>query len=261
MEVGSLVSCREDISALFPAETTPSAKYNDLSSQFCAVRKVSGDGNCFYRAACFAHLESALHHPRALQRSASHQCIIIIIRGGNNNHRVISFKDKIIQSGRVLTSAGFDESSFSHHQNTLVRVVEQCLADEQEDTLLRLFNEKLISDGVIQFLRLLTSAHLQNHADFFCNFVEAPDLKVYCCQEVETMAMECDHVDILALVQALDVGVHIVSMEGDKEQLAHHIIPEGVEPSVHLLYQTSHYNIIYQRIHRNPDQLRNTDSL
>uniref|UniRef100_A0A1A8K3T8 ubiquitinyl hydrolase 1 n=1 Tax=Nothobranchius kuhntae TaxID=321403 RepID=A0A1A8K3T8_NOTKU len=239
MEVGSLVSCREDISALFPAETTPSAKYNDLSSQFCAVRKVSGDGNCFYRAACFAHLESALHHPRALQ----------------------SFKDKIIQSGRVLTSAGFDESSFSHHQNTLVRVVEQCLADEQEDTLLRLFNEKLISDGVIQFLRLLTSAHLQNHADFFCNFVEAPDLKVYCCQEVETMAMECDHVDILALVQALDVGVHIVSMEGDKEQLAHHVIPEGVEPSVHLLYQTSHYNIIYQRIHRNPDQLRNTDSL
>ncbi|XP_017270216.1 ubiquitin thioesterase OTUB2 isoform X2 [Kryptolebias marmoratus] len=223
MDVGGLVSRREDISALFPAET-PSAKHKDLSSQFSAVRKVSGDGNCFYRAFCFAHLESVLHKPRALQR----------------------FKDKIIQSGTALTSAGFDESSFSHHQNTVIHVVEECLADEQESTLFRLFNEQLISDGVVQYLRLLTSAHLQNQADFFCNFVEAPDIKVYCRQEVEVMTMECDHVDILALSQALDVSIHIVSMEGD-EQLAHHIIPEGAEPSLHLVYQSSHYNILYQR--------------
>lgn len=60
------------------------------------------------------------------------------------------------------------------------------------------------------------------------------------------MAMECDHVDILALSQALDICIHIVSMEGD-EQLAHHIIPEGAEPSLHLLYKTSHYNILYPR--------------
>lgn len=61
------------------------------------------------------------------------------------------------------------------------------------------------------------------------------------------MAMECDHVDILALSQALNVGIHIVSMEGDEQKLVHHIIPEGAEPTVHLLYQTSHYNIIYPR--------------
>lgn len=59
------------------------------------------------------------------------------------------------------------------------------------------------------------------------------------------MAMECDHVDILALSQALGICIHIVSMEGDEQQLAHHVIPEGAEPSVHLLYQTSHYNILY----------------
>ena len=61
------------------------------------------------------------------------------------------------------------------------------------------------------------------------------------------MAMECDHVDILALTQALDVGIHIVSMESDEQHLAHHIIPEGAEPALHLLYQTSHYNILYVR--------------
>uniref|UniRef100_A0A3Q2QLD2 OTU deubiquitinase, ubiquitin aldehyde binding 2 n=1 Tax=Fundulus heteroclitus TaxID=8078 RepID=A0A3Q2QLD2_FUNHE len=249
MEVCSLVSCADDISSLLPQETPPSPKYKDLGLQFSAVRKVRGDGNCFYRAVCFAHLESALHSPRAMQR----------------------FKDQIIQSEEVLVSAGFDEASFSHHQSTVLQVVNQCMAAEQEDTLLRLFNQQLISDSVVQFLRLLTSAHLQTHADFFCNFVEAPDLKAYCrqvgnkpvaltlevneeelmmsgsFQEVELMAMECDHVDILALSQALDVGIHIVSMEGDEQQLVHHVIPEGADPAVRLLYQTSHYDILYRR--------------
>ncbi|KAG8013390.1 Ubiquitin thioesterase OTUB2 [Nibea albiflora] len=129
----------------------------------------------------------------------------------------------------------------------LVNVVQQCQADEQEDRLLQLFNEQATSDSVVQYLRLLTSAHLQNQADFFCHFVEAPNLLVYCHQEVEAMAMECDHVDILALSQALGICIHIVSMEGDDQQLAHHVIPEGAEPSLHLLYQTSHYNILYPR--------------
>lgn len=64
----------------------------------------------------------------------------------------------------------------------VVDVVERCQADEQEDTLLRLFNEQMTSDSVVQYLRLLTSAHLQNQAEFFCNFVEAPNLLVYCQQ-------------------------------------------------------------------------------
>ncbi|XP_033967976.1 ubiquitin thioesterase OTUB2-like isoform X1 [Pseudochaenichthys georgianus] len=225
MEAGSLVSYREDISTLFP-EHTPGAKYKDLSSQFHTVRQVRGDGNCFYRALFFSYLESVLHNPRALQR----------------------FREKILQTCEDFSTAGFDESSFKHHLNTVVTVLEQCQADEQEDTLLRLFNEQRTSDSVVQYLRLLTSAHLQNQAEFFCHFVEAPNLLVYCHQEVEAMAMECDHVDILALSQALDICIHIVSMEGDEQQLAHHVIPEGAEPSLHLLYQTSHYNILYPRL-------------
>ncbi|KAM4625843.1 ubiquitin thioesterase OTUB2-like isoform 2-T2 [Polymixia lowei] len=222
MEPSRFVSRREAISSLF-LEQTPGAKHNDLSSQFSSVRKIRGDGNCFYRAFCFAHLESILQSARVLQR----------------------FKDIISKSGRDVSSAGFDESSFRDHLNTFVDVVEQCQADEQEETLLKVFNEQTTSDSVVQYLRLLTSAYLQNNADFFCNFVEAPNLKVYCKQEVETMAMECDHVDILALSQALDVGIHIVSMEGDEQQLVHHIIPEGAEPSLHLLYHTAHYDILY----------------
>lgn len=150
----------------------------------------------------------------------------------------------------------------------VIDVVEQC-QDQEEDRLLRLFNERTVSDGLVKYLRLLTSAHLQNHADFFSNFVEAPDLHVYCrqvipgvpprvtyhtvykgvtylcVQEVENMAMEGDHVEILALSQALDISIHIVSMDGEQEHLANHVIPEGAEPSLHLLHRSSHYSILY----------------
>lgn len=68
----------------------------------------------------------------------------------------------------------------------VVDVVEQC-QDEQEDRLLHLFNERTVSDGLVKYLRLLTSAHLQNHADFFSNFVEAPDLRVYCHQVIPSV--------------------------------------------------------------------------
>lgn len=64
----------------------------------------------------------------------------------------------------------------------VVSVVEQCQADVQEDQLYRLFNEPKTSDSIVQYLRLLTSARLQNQADFFCNFVEAPNLQIYCRQ-------------------------------------------------------------------------------
>uniref|UniRef100_A0A673WQP5 OTU deubiquitinase, ubiquitin aldehyde binding 2 n=1 Tax=Salmo trutta TaxID=8032 RepID=A0A673WQP5_SALTR len=131
-----------------------------------------------------------------------------------------------------LLAAGFDENYFKDLLNMFVGVLEQCVADEHGETLLQLFNEQTTFDSMVQYLRLLTLAYLQNHADFFSHFVEAPSLKVYCTQEVETIAMECDHVDILALSEALG-----------GQRLAH-TIPEGTQPSLHL-YKTAHYNILY----------------
>lgn len=148
----------------------------------------------------------------------------------------------------------------------LMRLVQRCQGDTGGHELLELFNEQATSDGSVQYLRLLTSAHLQIHNEDFCSFVEAPSLQVYCYQvsaplarravmrshsgvvlQVEAMAMESDHVDILALTQALDVCVHIVSLDSDEHRLIHHIIPEGATPSLCLLYQESHYDILYRR--------------
>ncbi|XP_061698894.1 ubiquitin thioesterase OTUB2-like isoform X1 [Syngnathoides biaculeatus] len=224
MEADCLVSGREDVSVLLSRQNH-SNKCQELSASFSSVRKVRGDGNCFYRAFFFAYLESILHNVKALHR----------------------FKEKVITTSEHLSSAGFDQSSFQLHLNTVLNVIEHCEGSEREEMLCRLLNDQMTSDNVVQYLRLLTSAHLQNHADDFRNFVEAPSLQVYCHQEVEAMGMECDHVDILALTQALDICIHIVSMDGEDEQLVHHIIPDGAEPSMHLLHHISHFSILGPR--------------
>nr|XP_057946731.1 ubiquitin thioesterase OTUB2-like [Doryrhamphus excisus] len=225
MEAGSFVCQREDVSVLLRQQKYTN-KHRELSGLFSSVRKVRGDGNCFYRAFCFAFMESILHNAKALQR----------------------FKESIIKSSAHLSSAGFDQSAFQLHLNTVVNVIEHCESGgDREEMLFSLFNDHMTSDSLVQYLRLLTSAYLQNHAADFCNFVEAPSLQAYCHQDVEAMGMECDHVDILALTQALGICIHVVSMEGDDEQLVHHIIPDGAEASVHLLHHTSHFSILYPR--------------
>uniref|UniRef100_A0A8C7D317 ubiquitinyl hydrolase 1 n=1 Tax=Oncorhynchus kisutch TaxID=8019 RepID=A0A8C7D317_ONCKI len=187
MDARQFVSSREEIPT-----GGGICKVLDIFSQYKYIWEIRGDGNCFYRALCFGHLESLLQKDRA-----------------------------------ELLAAGIDENSFKYLLNMFVGVLEQCEADEHGDTLLQLFNEQTTFDSMVQYLRLLTLAYLQNHADFFSHFVEAPS-------QVETMAMECDHIDILALSEALD-----------GQRLAHHTIPEGTQPSLHLLYKTAHYDILY----------------
>lgn len=92
----------------------------------------------------------------------------------------------------------------------VVNVVEQCQADEQEERLLRLFNEQMTSDSVVQYLRLLTSAHLQNHADFFCNFVEAPNLQAY-CQQVSNKLLLPSSEKILKEMQLSSLVMSVLS--------------------------------------------------
>ncbi|MBN3279473.1 OTUB2 thioesterase, partial [Polyodon spathula] len=124
-----------------------------------------------------------------------------------------------------------------------VSVIEQMEAEDQASSLLSNFNNPITSDIIVRYLRLLASSYLQNRAEFFQHFVEAPNLRDFCVQDVETMGLECDHVQILALSQALGINIQIECMEG--ADLNHHIIPDGSTPSLHLLYKTAHYDILY----------------
>ncbi|XP_034783837.2 ubiquitin thioesterase OTUB2-like isoform X2 [Acipenser ruthenus] len=194
----------------------------DISKRYAFIRRIRGDGNCFYRAISYGHLESLLGNKREMEK----------------------FKEAVIQSKAELLSAGFDEDIFRNLLSTFVSVIEQ--TEDQASSLLSNFNDPTTSDIIVHYLRLLVSSYLQNRAEFFQHFVEAPNLRDFCVQDVETMGLECDHVQILALSQALGINIQIECMEGADCSLNHHIIPDGSTPSLHLLYKTAHYDILYK---------------
>ncbi|XP_023658148.1 ubiquitin thioesterase OTUB2 [Paramormyrops kingsleyae] len=212
---------QQEISTALP-DNPEDRKYQELYTQYALIRRIRGDGNCFYRAVAFGCLESF-----------------------RNTEGMQMFRDTVLRSSKVLTISGISEDRFRALFSTFVNVVERSEADAHGNTLLEMFNEQTTSDSVVQYLRFLTSAHLQNHSERFQHFVEAPNLKAYCTQEVETMAMECDHVEILALSEALGVTIRIVSVEGGSGSLVFHTIPEEVEATLHLLYKNSHYDLLY----------------
>ncbi|XP_006165458.1 ubiquitin thioesterase OTUB2 [Tupaia chinensis] len=223
----NLISEKCDILSILrdhPENRIYQRKIQELSKRFTAIRKTKGDGNCFYRALGYSYLESLLGKSR----------------------EILKFKERVLQTPNDLLAAGFEEHRFRNFFNAFYSVVELVEKDGSESSLLKVFNDQSSSDRIVQFLRLLTSAFIRNRADFFRHFIdEEMDIKDFCTHEVEPMAMECDHIQITALSQALSIALQVEYVDEMDTALNHHVFPEAAVPSVHLLYKTSHYNILY----------------
>lgn len=60
------------------------------------------------------------------------------------------------------------------------------------------------------------------------------------------MFKESDHIHIMAASAAINTGVRVVYMDrGTSKSVTEHDLPEGIVPSVHLLYRPGHYDILY----------------
>lgn len=199
-------------------------KIRDLSHRYKSVRRTRGDGNCFYRALAFSYLESILGNQREISR----------------------FKDLVLQSKYELTSAGFEDHEFINVFNHFFSAIELVETDGSISDLLQAFNDGSCSDSIVQYLRLLTAAVLKNHAEFFQQFMEDGfDIKDFCAQEVQPMAMECDHPQIVALTQALSIPLQVEYVDDADTAVNHHKFPEEVNPQVYMLFRRQHYNILY----------------
>ncbi|KAJ8792191.1 hypothetical protein J1605_020042 [Eschrichtius robustus] len=223
----NLISEKCDILSILrdhPENRIYQRKIQELSKRFTAIRKTKGDGNCFYRALGYSYLESLLGKSR----------------------EILKFKERVLQTPNDLLAAGFEEHKFQNFFNAFYSVVELVEKDSSVSSLLKVFNDQSSSDRIVQFLRLLTSAFVRNRADFFRHFIdEEMDIRDFCTHEVEPMAMECDHIQITALSQALNIALQVEYVDEMDTALNHHVFPEAAIPSVYLLYKTSHYNILY----------------
>ncbi|KAK2491268.1 hypothetical protein MC885_005988 [Smutsia gigantea] len=252
-----LVSERLELSVLYKEyaedDNIYQQKIKDLHKKYSYIRKTRPDGNCFYRAFGFSHLEALLDDSKELQR----------------------FKAVSAKSKDDLVSQGFTEFTIEDFHNTFMDLIEQVEKQTSVAELLASFNDQSTSDYLVVYLRLLTSGYLQRESKFFEHFIEGGrTVKEFCQQvlpppylshstlrvgstgagersgisgEVEPMCKESDHIHIIALAQALSVSIQVEYMDrGEGGTTNPHVFPEGSEPKVYLLYRPGHYDILYK---------------
>ena len=150
------------------------------------------------------------------------------------------------------------------------------LLDNLPETSPRRLHELMTEEGndvtsVVWFLRMLTSGRIKAHADRFAPFIgdDFADVERFCQVEVESVNVECDQVQIIALTRAeikilrrrptrglisaaqaltealgVAVAIEYLDASGAPSRV---VFPDGGEPSVTLLYRPGHYDILYDR--------------
>uniref|UniRef100_A0A2H8TDF9 ubiquitinyl hydrolase 1 n=2 Tax=Melanaphis sacchari TaxID=742174 RepID=A0A2H8TDF9_9HEMI len=201
-------------------------KIQDLNKKYKCMRRARPDGNCFFRSFAFAYFEYLIDH----------------------NEEYKHFKERALKSKDELISCGFTQFTLEDFHDTFMEVV-NLIGEGQHEKLYDTFNMQGYSDYVVVYLRLITSGQLQKDAEFYKHFIEGDRTVVeFCHQEVEPMFKESDHIHIIALSTALNVGVRVRYMDrGESSEAIAHDFPEGSPVCVHLLYRPGHYDILYSR--------------
>ncbi|ETE59794.1 Ubiquitin thioesterase OTUB1, partial [Ophiophagus hannah] len=201
-----LVSERMELTVLYKEYADDDHIYQQ-KIKYSYIRKTRPDGNCFYRAFGFSHLEALLEDGKELQR----------------------FKEVAAKSKDVLVSQGFTEFTIEDFHNTFMDLIEQVEKQTTVGELLGSFNDQSTSDYLVVYLRLLTSGYLQRENKFFEHFIEGGrSIKEFC-------------------QQALNVSILVEYMDrGEGGTTNPHVFPEGSEPKVYLLYRPGHYDILYK---------------
>ncbi|KAF9516664.1 hypothetical protein BS47DRAFT_1390505 [Hydnum rufescens UP504] len=124
----------------------------------------------------------------------------------------------------------------------------------------------IVSNSIVVFLRLLTSAHIRLNADDFVPFLFDPEttepveVRHFCESQVEATGREADHPQVLALSRALKVSIEVAYMDGNAATTA-----DGAAGAVNfvrfdtedargngtipitLLYRPGHYDILERK--------------
>ncbi|CAI5987715.1 unnamed protein product [Closterium sp. NIES-64] len=244
-----LVGEKEPLSALASEYAAGSTAFQDkiehLASEYEAIRRTRGDGNCFFRCFLFALLE------HLLQGSSKEECEQV--------------RERVARSEQRLRDLGYTEftwEDFAAEYRELLDAVDPSSAAEKitVDGLLKRCQDPDCSNYAVMFLRFITSADIQHRADFFHPFLpdavagmSAPKeaAKQFCHKAVEPMGEESDHMHITAITDALAVPIRIVYLDRSAGQANfHEFLPEEsvrATPAMTLLYRPGHYDILYPK--------------
>jgi len=161
----------------------------------------------------------------------------------------------------MLEGAGFQKLVFEDFYDVLVSLIVSTTRPDADGrtldakVLLEQFQTPEVSNSIVVFLRLLTSARIRTDPDSYEPFLFHPELgealtpREFCESLVEAVGKEADHVQILALSRALHIDVDIAYLDGrstngrvDFVEFRHSNDKE-TNPLM-LLYRPGHYDIL-----------------
>ncbi|ERN06143.1 ubiquitin thioesterase otubain-like [Amborella trichopoda] len=218
-------------------------KIKILEEKYAAIRRTRGDGNCFFRCFLFAYLEHVLE--------------------SQDKTEVAHMLNKVEECKATLLGLGYLEFTFEDFvlsfTDLLEGVIQGTEASISYDELLDRSRNASISNYVVMFFRFVTSAEIKKRADFFEPFIMGLSnvtVEKFCQSSVEPMGEESDHVQIIALSDALGVPIRVVYLDNSsngpsKLDVNHHdFIPSSTgssSPNVTMLYRPGHYDILYPK--------------
>jgi len=234
-----LIGAKEEIQELHKdfedADQVYQAKLADLFDRYSHIRRTRGDGNCFFRSYGFGVLEACLTDLQLLEKLSE---------------KATYTKDKLIE----LAYSAYTVEDFLE---TFLEILEVVKKGQNLEDLMQIYNDQGYSDYLVVFLRLMVSCYLQTNEEFYSAFIEGhASMKEFCSQEVEPMAIESDHIHIIALTSAINTTVQVEYMDrgGDESKVNFHRFPDdGSTPTIYLLYRPGHYDILYPRTTNNAE--------
>lgn len=231
-----------------------------LCTKYTSLRKVRGDGNCYYRAFLYALCEKLLSN--------------------NTSAEYYRIKRTVNESLHWVCQFGYEEYTIDMFHEELVDLftfIEKASPSDydimQQQLHTRLNEQNATSDYCTWFMRVMTAAQMKSNPNRYLPYVMSEDyndITMFCSREVEPMGKECGMVQVSALAECLGVRVIIEYMDGrmgpGTSSLVHHVfggevdedvcgnemngnarIKNGTEErtSITLLYRPGHYDILY----------------
>ena len=220
-----------------------------LATKYSHLRRIRGDGNCYYRAFLYSLCEGLLK--RRLNKDANDA----------SSSEYVRLKSLVDKSLSWVCTLGYEESTIEMFYDELVELLEYIdkLATTQDDTAYKSLHDKLneensTSDYCTWYLRVLTAAQMKSNPDKFLPFLLAEDtldmmdIPTFCSREVEPMNRECGMVQVAALAECFGLCVNIEYMDGriGSDGVVCHEFGEGSDGmEICLLYRPGHYDILY----------------
>lgn len=230
-------------------------KIHSLERGYNSFRRSRGDGNCFFRSFLFAYLDDLITRGDYAERS-----------------RVV---DRIQATRQKMLDSGYQELVFEDSQQHLLNQLNAIKGGEEgltREVLLINMRDGEVSNMIVSFLRLATSAEIDSRAEFFAPFImgmtiDELSVEAFRRRCVEPMGEEADHVHIVALSDMLQVPVRVLYLDRTMDAAGadassvneHDFVPEALTeaarggdsaaaarmlPRVHLLYRPGHYDIL-----------------